>query len=70
MFEFIFEGTPREFERFKVTVEHLLLGDTELRSTYTDARGIHCKMRDDPKLCFQVGMVLSNCYQAFEQEKG
>lgn len=69
MFEFIFEESWENFERFKATVENLL-DDTGLKSTYTDAQGIHCKIRDDPKLCFQVGMVLSNCYQIFEQEKG
>lgn len=67
MFEFIFQGTQKQFNFFnKVVCEKV--PDSQLKLDFVNPvfkDEFHCSMQNDPNMVFKVGMILAACYAKF-----
>ena len=64
MFEFIFQGTPKQFDFFKGIVNDKVPYN-KLVINSINKNKFHCYMDDDSVKVFKVGMLLSACYSKF-----
>lgn len=68
MFEFIFQGSFGQFSFFAMIVDSKV-PTANLTLDHIESDEIHCCMIDDPRACFEVGMILAACYSKFEHLK-
>ncbi len=69
MFDFIFCGTPAQYDFFiKVVKDRIPAVKIECEPP-NEKNDRVCRFEESPQTCFLVGMVLAACYSAFDTPK-